>query len=75
MTTYTIDPLRRIKLRTNGRRRFLLVSVYDGRARVEASTDSAERAVELIAQRRRDFPIPAGRGRYELLDQAGRGGD
>lgn len=71
MTTYDIDPVRRVKLRTNATRRFLVVSVYDGRAKVEASTDNENAAGRLIATYRRDFGPGA---RLLLLDQSGRGG-
>ena len=75
MTTYDIDPVRRIKLRTNATRRFLLVSVYDRRAKVETTTDDENIAGLLVARYRAQYPIPAGRGYYLLLDQSGRGGD
>ena len=69
MTTYPIS--RGVKLRTSATRRFLVVSVMDGRAKVEASTDSAERAVEQIANLR-DRLCPAPRCTLSIIDQGAR---
>ena len=69
MNTYPIE--RGVKLRTNAARRWLVVSVYDGRAKVEASTDDENAAAALIARYRREFGPGA---RLLLLDQTGRGG-
>lgn len=69
MTTYRLD--RGVKLRTSATRRYLVVSVMDGRARVEASTDDEVAAVGLLARYRREF-APAPRCTVELLDQTGR---
>jgi len=68
-TTYTIR--RGIKLRTTATRRWLVVSVMDGRARVEWSTNDEADAATMLASYRREF---APRCELHLLDQAGLGG-
>jgi len=69
MNTYRIPRARR--LRTNATRRWLIVSVFDGRPKVEASTDDENAAARLIAKYRREFGPGA---TLHLLDQAGLGG-
>ena len=70
MNHYVLPGTRR-KLHTNAARRWLIVSVYDGRPKVEASTDDESAAARLIARYRREFG-PG--GTLHLLDQAGLGG-
>lgn len=69
MNTYPIE--RGVKLRTSATRRWLVVSIYEGRAKVEASTDDENAAAALIVRYRREFG-PG--GKLILIDQAGRGG-
>lgn len=69
MNTY--DMGHGVKLRTSAQRRFLIVAVMDGRARVEASTDNENDAAILIQRYRRTF---APRCTLQLLDQSGQGG-
>lgn len=66
-TTYRLGD--RVKLRTSATRRYLIVAVMDGRARVEASTDDQAQAAALLARYRREFHPDC---RLELLDQTGR---
>lgn len=68
MTTYILDGVR---LRTSAKRRYLVVSVMDGRAKVETSTDDQTAAAELLRYYRANF-CPAPRCRLHLLDQTGR---
>ena len=65
--TYTFN--RNVRLRTSATRRFLIVAVMDGRARVEASTDDETTAASLLARYRREF---ASRCELHLIDQTGR---
>lgn len=60
-----------VKLHTYAARRFLIASVMDGRAHVEASTDDEDAAAKLVARYRREF-APAPRCTIELIDQAQR---
>ena len=69
-TSYTLPGCRR-KLHTSATRRFLIVSTYDGRPKVEASTDDEDAAARLIERYRREFAPGSG---IVLLDQSGRGG-
>jgi hypothetical protein len=60
-----------VNLRTSSVRRFLVVSVTDRRAKVEASTNDDSAAQRLITKYRGEF----GPGtRLMLIDQAGLGG-
>jgi hypothetical protein len=70
MNHYVIPGCRR-KLHTAATRRWLVVSVMDGRAKVEASTDDENQAASLLARYRREF---APRCTLMLLDQTGLGG-
>lgn len=70
MNHYSLPGTRR-KLHTAATRRWLVVSIYDGRPKVEASTDDESAAAALIARYRREFG-PG--GQLVLLDQAGLGG-
>ena len=70
MNTYTLPGCRR-KLRTGATRRFLIVSVYEGRPRVECTTDDEDAAARLIRTYRTEFGPAA---TLHLLDQTGRGG-
>jgi hypothetical protein len=70
----TYREARRVRLpngasvRTTAARRFLIVGQYrDARPAVETSTDRVERAVELVAQYRHDFPFTV----WHLIDQEG----
>lgn len=62
---------RGIFLRTTATRRWLVVSVMDGRAKVEMSTDNENAAARKLAQYRREF---SSRCTLHLLDQTGQGG-
>ena len=70
MKSYTLPRATR-KLRTSATRRYLVVSVYGGRPKVEASTDDENAAAKLIARYRRTF---GPQGELFLLDQSGQGG-
>lgn len=70
MNHYVLPGCRR-KLHTGATRRFLIVSVYDGRPRVECSTDDEEAAARLIRTYRTEFGPGA---TLHLLDQTGLGG-
>lgn len=63
-TTYTFN--RGVKLRTSATRRYLVVAIAYGTARVEASTNDEEAAVALVKRYRREFPGPTV---VELIDQ------
>lgn len=67
MTTYTFN--RGVKLRTSATRRYLVVSIMDGRARVECSTDDEDAAMRLLRQTRANS-CPPPRCTIELIDQA-----
>ena len=54
MNHYPIPGIRR-KLHTNAARRYLVVSVYDGRPKVETSSDDALTAVRHAKRMRTDF--------------------
>jgi hypothetical protein len=66
MLHITLPGCRR-KLHTSATRRFLVVSVYDGRPKVEASSDDEGSAARLIAKYRREF---GPRTTLHLIDQA-----
>lgn len=67
MQSYTIPGCRR-KLRTSAQRKYLVVSIYDGRPKVEYSTDDQAAAARKLAEYRTYFG-PG--GRLELIDQTG----
>lgn len=54
MTHYTLPGVRR-KLHTTASRRYLVVSVFDGRPKVEWSTEMHEDAATMCASYRREF--------------------
>lgn len=68
MNTYFFNG--NVKLRSSATRRFLVVSVMDGRAKVEASTNDEGAAASLVERYRRTF-APAPRCVIHLIDQAG----
>lgn len=70
MTTYTVAGCRK-RLRTSATRRYLIVCVFDGRPKVEASTDDENAAARLLAEYRRTFGPGA---TLSIIDQSGQGG-
>ena len=68
MNSYTIPNVRK-KLKTSSKRRYLIISAYDGNARVETTTDDENAAQALVTRYRREFP---GVTKIHLIDQAQR---
>jgi hypothetical protein len=65
MNRYPI-PGHRKMLRTSSKRRYLIVSAYDGTARVETTTDDQAAAQALVTRYRQEFPGPT---KIYLFDQ------